>query len=352
MRQFRNRILLGFALIFIIYVVLGAFASTQDIASALSNFPWVLLVPVILLKFCAWFLRFWRWHYYLHVIGAAGKISLFDSAILFVSGFAMAVSPGKLAEVLKAVILKLKTGTPIARGAPVVFAERIVDGVAVLIMSVLAFIIAAGAIDVGGYAALIWLSAALLTFGLIAVQIRPLAYWCLSVLGKLPLLRRAQAPLTEFYESSREVLHFRHIILPTALGMMAHLTDALGFAIILSGFGLAITPELILQSIFITGLTAAVGALSGVPNGAGVTEVSSSGMIMAIIAPFHPVITTAVALAVALTDGFFHKWMRVVVGTLVAIIFRKRLFPTEIEGVLNELRPMQPSPQQPEVNPA
>lgn len=167
MQRFRNRILLGLALIFIIYVVLGAFAGTQDVVGALRSFPWVLLIPVIFLKLCAWFLRFWRWHYYLHVIGAVGKISLFDSAIVFVSGFAMAVSPGKLAEVLKAVILKLKTGTPIARGAPVVFAERVVDGVAVLIMSVLAFIIASGAIQVGGYDVLIWLSAGLLIFGLV-----------------------------------------------------------------------------------------------------------------------------------------------------------------------------------------
>jgi uncharacterized protein (TIRG00374 family) len=352
MRRFRNRILLGLALVFVIYVLLGAFAGTQDVVGALQSFPWVLLVPVILLKFCAWFLRFWRWHYYLHVIGAAGKISLFDSAILFVSGFAMAVSPGKLAEVLKAVILKLKTGTPIARGAPVVFAERAVDGIAVLIMSVLAFVIAVGAIDVGGYAALIWLSAGLLLFGLVAVQVRPLAYACLGLIGKLPLLHRAQAPLTEFYESSREVLHIRHVVLPTGLGMLAHLTDALGFAIILSGFGLAITPELILQSIFITGLTAAVGALSGVPNGAGVTEVSSSSMILAIIAPFNPVITPAVALAVALTDGFFHKWLRVLVGTGVAIVFRKRLFPAEIESTLAELRPAAAPSTSLEANPA
>jgi uncharacterized protein (TIRG00374 family) len=352
MRRFRNRILLGLALIFVIYVVLGVFAGTQDVAGALQSFPWALLIPVVLLKFCAWFLRFWRWQYYLHVIGAAGKISLFDSAILFVSGFAMAVSPGKLAEVLKAVILKLKTGTPIARGAPVVFAERVVDGVAVLIMSVLAFILAAGVIDLGGYATLIWLSAGLLVFGLIAVQIRPLAYACLTLVGKLPLLRRAQGPLTAFYESSREVLHIRHIVLPTGLGMLAHLTDAIGFAIILSGFGLAITPELLLQAVFITGLTAAVGALSGVPNGAGVTEVSSSGMILAIIAPLHPVITPAVALAVALTDGFFHKWLRVVVGTVVAIIFRKRLFPAELESALTEWRSSPASEARPEANPA
>jgi len=337
MQKYRNRVLVGFAIVFIIYVALLLFANTGELITYLRNYPWVLLVPVILLKFSAWFLRFWRWQYYLYVIKAADKISLFDSAILFVSGFAMAVSPGKIAEVLKAVILKVKTGVPIARSAPVVFAERVVDGVAVLIMSVLAFLLAGDNIDLGNYRYLILLSAVLLSVGLISVQIRPLAYFFLGIIARLPLVKRIHQPLVDFYESSREILQLRHVIPTSVLGALAHMTDALGFCIILHGFGLEITWVLYLQAVFITGLTAAIGALSGVPNGAGITEVSSSGMILAIITPHHPMITPSIALTVALIDGFFHKWFRVLVGTLLAIIFRRRLFPASVEAELAEV---------------
>jgi hypothetical protein len=99
---------------------------------------------------------------------------------------------------------------------------------------------------------------------------------------------------------------------------------------------------LYLQGVFITGLTAAIGALSGVPNGAGVTEVSSSSMITAIIAPTHPVITPAVALTAAMIEGFSHKWLRVLVGTVVAVIFRRRLFPPSIESALAEVETAKP----------
>lgn len=336
MQKYRNRILAGFAIVFIIYIGLLLFTNTQELFTQLLNYPWLLLVPVILLKFSAWFLRFWRWQYYLHVIDAADKISLFDSAILFVSGFAMAVSPGKIAEVLKAVILKVKTGVPIPRSAPVVFAERVVDGVAVLIMSVTAYLLAGDNINLGNYRYLILLSAVLLTVGLVSVQIRPLAYFFLNIIARLPLIRRAHRALVDFYESSREILQIRHVVPPTLLGMVAHATDALGFCIILHGFGLEITWVLYLQAVFITGLTAAIGALSGVPNGAGITEVSSSGMVLAIIAPQHPLITPTIALTVALIDGFFHKWFRVLVGTLLAIIFRCRLFPPAVDVALAE----------------
>lgn len=336
MRKYRNRLLAGFAIVVVIYIGLLFLTNTGELLAQLRLYPWILLVPVVLLKFAAWFLRFWRWQYFLGVIGASRKISLFDSALIFVAGFSMVVSPGKVAEVLKAVVLKVKTGVPVARSAPVVIAERVVDGVAVLVDAIIAFLLAGAAIDLGSYRYLILLSGGLLIFGLVAIQIRPLAYFFLNLVSRLPLVRRIHRPLVEFYESSHEILKFKHVILTSFLGSMAHLIDALAFCIIISAFGLPITGTLFLQGVFITGLTAAIGALSGVPNGAGVTEVSSSEMIMVIIAPTHLEITSTIALTTALIDGFFHKWLRVVVGTLVAIIFRHRLFPVSVDAALAE----------------
>ncbi|HEX2905504.1 MAG TPA: lysylphosphatidylglycerol synthase transmembrane domain-containing protein [Phototrophicaceae bacterium] len=336
MRKHRNRILAGLALVFVIYLLLLLFTNTGELLAQLQTYPWAILVPVVLLKSGAWFLRFWRWHYFLGVIDAAHKISKFDSAVIFVSGFTLTVSPGKLGELLKAVVLKAKTGTPISRSAPIVIAERVMDGIAVLLMLLLAFFLAGDGIDIGPYRFLVLLAGALLVVGLVAIQIRPLAYFFLNLLRHLPLLKRLYTPLVEFYESSREIFHFRHI-LPTAfLGSVAHLLDALSFCLILSGFGLEVTWMLYLQGVFITGLTAAIGALSGVPNGAGVTEISSSGMILAIIAPTHALITSSVAMTAALIEGFSHKWLRVLVGLVVAVVFRRRLFPETLDAELAE----------------
>lgn len=336
MQKYRNRILTGFAIVFVIYVALLLLTNTNDLLAYLQTYPWTLFIPVIGLKAGAWFLRFWRWHYYLWVIGASKKISVFDSAVIFVSGFAMVVSPGKLAELLKAVVLKVKTGVPVARSAPIVIGERVMDGVAVLVMLLLAYFLAGSAIDLGAYRFLVFLSGGLLVFGLVAVQVRPLAYSVLNLIHRLPLLKRLYQPLVDFYESSREIFHVRHVLPTGILGGIAHLLDALSFCVILSGFGVEITWTLYLQGVFITGLTAAIGALSGIPNGAGITEVTSSGMITAIIAPTNPVLSPAAALAAAMIEGFSHKWLRVLVGTVVAVIFRRRLFPPSLESALAE----------------
>jgi uncharacterized protein (TIRG00374 family) len=337
MRKYRNRFLVGFAIVFFIYAGLLLLVNTEELLANLRAYPWPLFVPVILLKLVAWVLRFGQWQYYLGVIEARDKISLFDSVALFLAGFTMAVSPGKIAEVLKSVILKVKTGIPIARSAPVVIAERVVDGVAVVVVVFLVTLMAGEKIQLGAYGALIVISGVLLTIGLTAVQIRRLAYLLLNICARLPLIKRAHRPLVEFYESSREILSLRHVIPTTIMGSLAHLADAFGFTIVLSGFGMDITWTLYLQATVIVGLAAAVGALSGLPNGAGVTEVSTSATLLAIVAPQNPVITPSVAFTAALIEGFFHKWFRVFIGMLAAILFRRRLFPPALETAVEEM---------------
>lgn len=341
MAKYRNRILIGFGMGFVIYVGLLLVVNTDDLIRNLQVYPWALLIPVILLKFGSWFFRFLEWHYFLGVIEAQDKIRLFDSVVLFISGFTMAVSPGKVAEVLKAVILKNKTGVPIAKSAPVVIAERVVDGMAVIILAFMALILAADEMQLGDYRALIYVSAGLLVFGLIAVRIRPLAYFVLALIHKLPLIQRLHEPLAAFYESSYEIFRPRHMLPTTFFGMVAALGDALGFVIILSGFGLEITWLLFLQAVVIVSLSSAIGGLSGVPNGAGVTEISVSAMLVIIVGPQNPLMTPTVAATAALIEGFFHKWFRVFVGLAVAVIFRKRLFSADLEVTLLEMEQQQ-----------
>jgi glycosyltransferase 2 family protein len=337
MRKYRNRLLVGFGIVFVIYAGLLLFTNTEELLANLRTYPWILFIPVILLKLVAWVCRFSQWQYYLGVIDARDKISVFDSIVIFLAGFSMAVSPGKIAEVLKAVILKLKTGIPVSRSAPVIIAERVVDGVAVMMVLLLTLAIGGDAIDLGGYGILIVISGVLLSFGLVAIQIRPLAEFFLNLSARLPLIKRVHQPLVDFYESSREILSLRHVLPTSLIGALAHLSDSLGFAIVLSGFGLEITWTLFLQATFIVGLAAMIGALSGLPNGAGVTEVSTSAMLLAIVAPNNAAMTESAAITAALFEGFFHKWFRVFVGILVAIIFRRRLFPPALEQEISDM---------------
>lgn len=342
MRKYRNQILLGLVIALLFYVVLllvmdNQWQLTGEVLELFPNYPWLLLFPLVIVKFISWFFRFLEWQYYLQVIKARDKISLFDNVVVYLSGYSFAVSPGKIAEVLKSVILKVKTGVPVAKSAPVVIAERVVDGVAVIVVAVLAFVLAGENINLGNYGILLVISAGLLAVGLVVVQIVPLAYFFLNIIALLPVVKRIHHPLVSFYESSREVFHLKHVIPTAVLGAIAYIGDSICFVIILYGFGFEPTWTLFLQATFIVGVAAAIGALSGVPNGAGVTEISTGAMLLVIVAPQQAVMTPAVASAAALLEGFFHKWFRVLVGALVAVFFRHRLFTPSVVAAIDEI---------------
>jgi hypothetical protein len=181
---------------------------------------------------------------------------------------------------------------------------------------------------------IIFTATVLLIGGLIAVQIHPLAHLTLNIIGVLPLIKRLHAPLTEFYESSSEIFKLQHVIPTTIMGLGVYASSTIGFVIILWGFDLTITFDLVAQVALIVGVVSAIGALSFTPNGAGVTELSNLLLLSAIVAPNHPELTPGVAGAAALMQGFFHKWFRVLLGIAVAFTYRKRLFTSELESEL------------------
>jgi uncharacterized membrane protein YbhN (UPF0104 family) len=340
MQKFQNRILAGLVIALLIYVVLLLVLDNQgqvttEMAAAFAGYPWSWLVLVAALHVLAGVFRFLEWQYFLGVIGARRLISVADSAIIMTFGFTMVVSPGKAAELLKAVFLKIKTGVPVSRSAPVILAERVVDGLAVITILTLVLLTAGDRLNLGEFLptaqTIIVASAALIGFGLIVVQIRPLAAFFLNVLAHLPLIKRAHGWFTELYESSREIFSLRHVIPTVFIGVGVYLSSGFGLIAVLMSFGIDVGLTEALQALFIVGISAAIGALSFVPNGAGVTEVTGAALLMGIMAPNHPELTLGMAAAIALLDGFFHKWFRVVVGLVVGVIFRKRLFTSGLQ---------------------
>lgn len=333
MQKYRNRLIAGFViavLIYAVYLFIVEASTGGGTLRHLQAFPPLLLIPLVVLQLLAFFFRWIEWHYYLGVIGARDKISVFDSMVLQLASFTMAVSPGKAGELLKSVVLKTKTGTEVSRSAPVVLAERVVDGIAVILMMAVAVLLGGDAANLQAWQRnSILLSAGLLLTGLIVVQIQPLAYFSLNLLPHIPLVRRSHGALVDFYESSREVFHMRHVAPMIVIGFGVYSCSALTMFLILVGFGQAPDMPLLMQATIIAGVSAAVGALSGSPNGAGVTEGSSQWLLMTAFG-----YGAALALAAALMHSFFNKWFRVFLGLVVGFVFRKRLFVPALEDEL------------------
>ena len=105
MKKLLPRVLLGVAAGVAIYVAFSIWAGAKDVGAALASFSWWAALAALGLATANYLLRFVRWHYYLHVLGV--KVPVGESLLVFLGGFALTITPGKLGEAVKAyVVLK------------------------------------------------------------------------------------------------------------------------------------------------------------------------------------------------------------------------------------------------------
>lgn len=299
-----KRIIPGLIFGFIVLVGLSLLGDLRNVSQSLIHFHWQYFLAAIGLTLVNYALRFVKWHYYLGQVGVRGLTRL-QSLRLFVAGFPLAVTPGKIGEALKGIWLNRLYHIPIGRGVSVVLAERISDGLAVMILSTL------GVIAYPQY----WIAFAVILGLLLSIvilsQIPPVAIFLLELGEKLPLVNRIAHELHEFYIGSFALFRPGATLLAVALGTASWLGEGIGFYFILLGLGLEPGVQLLATAIFVLAFSTAVGAASALPGGLGAAEVSIAGMLTIILGE-SPAIATSATLLIRLAT----LWLGVALGLL------------------------------------
>ncbi|NMB87639.1 MAG: flippase-like domain-containing protein [Chloroflexi bacterium] len=285
----------------------------RQVGQQIIDFNWAFYPLALLFTLFNYALRFLKWHYYIKQLGVK-DITWQHSLRLFVAGFPLAVTPGKVGEVLKAVWLNQASGLPVGRGVSVVVAERISDGLAVLLLSTL------GVVAYPRY----WPAFVIVLVGLLGViivsQIRPVAMWALDFGERLPLVNRFVHSIREFYEGSFALFKPGATALAVGLGMISWLGEGIGFYCILLGLGM--TPDLRLfgMAVFVLSFSTVVGAVSALPGGLGAAEASIAGMLALVVGMDASMATTATLLIRLAT-----LWFGVGLGLFVWSISKEML---------------------------
>lgn len=308
-----RRLLQGLVFGLLVYILLILVGDIRQIGEEVRQFRWSLFPAVLALTLSNYILRFFKWHYYLKVVGVE-RISLVESARLFVAGFPLAVTPGKVGEALKAVWLKQVTGLPVGRGVAVVLAERISDGLAVLLLSTL------GVIAYPQY----WRAFAVVLAALISIlvisQIRPLALAILSFSARLPLIHRFTEPLQEFYEGSYSLFKPSTTLIAVSIGFVSWLGEGIGMYLILIGLGVPAGWENASLAVFTLSFSTVIGAASALPGGLGAAEASITAMLSLLVGMSREAASTATLLI-----RFATLWFGVFLGLSVWLISKNFL---------------------------
>lgn len=246
-------------------------ADVKDTVYALKEFQ-IKYLPLILgLTFINYILRFVKWHYFLNLIHV--KISIKDSFAVFLSGLAMSVTPGKVGELLKSVLIKEMKGVPIGRTAPVIFAERLSDGFGLIILSLSGIMLFKHGTEI------LAIITGIMLVLLLILKNPAMHKKGLAVCGKIPFVNRFVGFIETMIESVGQLLTFRSLIFTIVLSIISWSFECVAFYYVFVGLGFQIP---FLLAVFTLAFSSVVGAASMLPGGLGAAEGSIMGLLVKI----------------------------------------------------------------------
>lgn len=309
-----RQLLFGVLLGVLLYGGVVAYSGLQRIQSVLREFRWVAFAGALSLASTNYFLRFGKWQYYLRRLGVA-HVPRGHSALIFLSGFVLTVTPGKVGEVFKSAVLARTHQVPVERTAPIIVAERLTDVIAIVLLVVLG--------SLGFRGGLYWalFGALAVGGGLVAVLWEPPVRALLAALDRSPRFSSLAPRLGRAYDSLRVVASPRALAWPVLLSFIGWGLEGVALHLLLWGFGQH--PALPFSLFFYATATLA-GALVPVPGGLGVTEAVIHEQLVHVAGT-----PEAVATACMLLIRLATLWWAVLVG-FVALGWLRLEFPREL----------------------
>ncbi|MFH1473784.1 MAG: lysylphosphatidylglycerol synthase transmembrane domain-containing protein [Candidatus Aenigmatarchaeota archaeon] len=256
----------------IIYSVLIVAGDYNKIADKFKLFNlWV--IPVVMLF--AWaddFIRFLKWDYFLKKIKI--RVEKKTSFLIFFSGLAMSITPGKVGEVLKSYLLKKTVGVKMRKSIMVVVFERLTD---VLALSILALLGAFSFLNNPYFIFLIAFLIFTITLAFVLLSNKKVFFKFSKVLVKIPIVKKYVKYINDIHKTSQQLLSPKVLATSTLMSVASWFLECLGFYILLHALG---APLPILTVTFIFSFSSIFGSIIFLPGGLGAAESSFVALLL------------------------------------------------------------------------
>lgn len=294
-------------------VILGLVSDIREVGETISSFQWAMLPIILILTLLNYLLRWLKWDYYLRRLHLGEGVSYGDSGLLFTSGMVMAVTPGKIGEVFKSYLLRRINQTPVSVSAPIVLAERLTDGLGML------FLMGAGLLIYPPARPAFFLFVVMSVIGIAVLQNEPLFHRLVALAERVPLGQKVAPKLRTLYQTTRKLLGWRILLVSTLLSIISWGFECIAFYFVLTALHVEPSALLLLQATFIFAASTIFGLVSFLPGGLGTSEVTSAGLLIAMVNTSASVATTATIII-----RFCTLWFGVSLGAVALMWFRRR----------------------------
>ncbi len=315
----RGKLILGLVLGLVVVAGLAVYADFSKMLAVLRGFNWWLVPPILIFTLFNYALRFLKWDVYLRLIGATG-VPKKDSLLIFLSGMAMAMTPGKVGELLKSYLLKQVRGTPIATSAPIVMAERLTDGLAMLVLASVGLVL----FDYGR--AILVVIALFAVIFLFVFQNRLLANRLLTFAERLPVVSKVAHHARAFYDSSFELFRLPNLLFGVIVGVVSWSGEVAAFVLVMMGLGVPFSALLVVICAFILSASTLIGSVTLLPGGLGTTDAGITGMLQFLVpAQLAIAMPQDTAVAATLLIRFATLWFGVGIGLFCLTLLQRHL---------------------------
>ena len=295
---------IGNKILIVVIAVIGLYAAfliasdINTISSKISDFKIEIIPIILLLVTSGWFVIFFRWHLLLR--NAKIFIPVKDSFLIFTSGFALTIIPGKVGELVKSQLLKTKFGIARSKTVPIVILEQFYTAIGIVMLSFFGI----WYFELGIYVLGIFTAALIFVFVLLSS--RKAFNKIVSLLEKRRFTSKFVEPLSSSYDAIKNGIRGPITLYACGLSMLFWLLEAISVYFILLAFGVEVIGFLAIISTYTTSIM--LGILSFLPIGIGVVEGTLTSFFT-----IHG-IDVSLALTIVIVIRLFTRWYGVSFG--------------------------------------
>ena len=301
-----NKILIIVIAVIAFYAIFLIYSDLNLVKDRLDEFKIEFLPQILSLVVLGWFIIFYRWILLLRHSNI--KIPVSQNFLIFMSGFALSIVPGKIGELIKSQLLKIKFDVPRTKTGPIIILEQLYNLIGIVVISCiglgLMIIFNIEFFEISNY--VIIGAVFVLIFLLVILNSKKTYETFFHKISKFKFISKYELSFEESYETIKKSLRGKLLVVSTILSSLFWLVEATVVYLILLAFDVDILQFSTIVATYTSSIL--LGVASFLPMGIGVTEGSLAGFFTL------QGIDVSLALTIVIFIRIFTRWIGVSLG--------------------------------------
>ena len=293
-----NRIYIVIIATIALYFIFLVISDLGEVYAQLNKMDTSYLPIILVLIPLCWITLFTRWNLLLK--NSNVHVPIKDNLKIYLSGFALSITPGKVGELIKSQLLKTKFGIPREKTAPIVLVEQLYNIIGIIGVSILGL----WYFEFGAH--IILIAASFLVILLILISSKRLFEKFLTLLSRIKFLSQYTSSFSNSYDVLRKSTRGWVVVYASILSIVFWLVESVIAYFVLLSFGVNYIEFLSVITTYTSSII--LGVASFLPLGIGVVEGSLAGFFTL------QGVDVSIALTLVIFIRIFTRWIAVSVG--------------------------------------